>query len=113
MATATLLDRAKISAAAACAIVIVLGGAGYTAYKDLLASLPSKDVVDNNTARIQKVIDWDKEEHVRLTKERIESETKQHDNDVLFQSQVLRRLEIMEGVERDILSRLPRRVAIQ
>lgn len=111
MATTTLVDRAKISAAAACAIVVVLGGAGYTAYKDLLASLPSKDVVDTNTQKIQNVITWDKEEHARLSAERVASEAKQHADDLVFQNQVLRRLEIMEGVERDILSRLPRRVA--
>lgn len=111
MASAALIDRAKISAVAACTIVVVLGGAGYTAYKDLLASLPSKDVVDSNTTRIQNVITWDKEEHKRLTDERVASETKQHADDVLFQGQVIRRLEIMEGVERDILSRLPRKMA--
>lgn len=101
------LDKAKISAAAACAIVVVLGTAGYTAYRDLSKDLPSKDVVANNTERIENTIRWDKEEFAKIYASQAASEFRLHQEIV----ELGHRLEIIEGVDRDILSRLPRKVA--
>lgn len=110
-----LLDKSTISVAAACVIVMVLSGAGYSTYKDLIASLPSKDVVENNTARIEKTINWVKDldaakkDEAKALESRIQAEfDRKHADDMAFQAQVLHRFDLFDAKMDSIAAQIAR-----
>lgn len=105
-----LLDRAKISAAAALVIIVTL----VSAMAWFLREIPTKKDVEDNDAKSTRIVTWVKEldqakraESLAL-EARIQAQlsTMRTDN-VSFQVQVLRRLEVIDGDVKNILTRLP------
>lgn len=100
-------DRLKISLGVGATIIVVVVGALYAVNKDVA----TKGDVESGQAMSLRISTWVKEEIAKVDGRQVASEARVTTAETLHHNEVMRQLEIMQGVERDILSRLPRRLA--
>lgn len=106
--TAT-LDRLMVSVPVGAVIIVAIIGAMSWFFE----KVPNKNDIEGNQAMSLRISAWVKEELTKVDSRQIASEKRVLDIGADNHREILRRLEVIEGVERDILSRLPRRVAIK
>lgn len=102
-----LLDKAKISAAAALVIIVTIIGALVWFFD----RIPQKSDVEDAEAKSMRIINWVKELDQGTKSNAISLEARLHGEFIRGLDHLDKRLDTIEDVQRDILSRMPRKVA--
>lgn len=110
------LDKAKVSAAAAAVIIVTIIGAMVWFFDQV----PNKKDVESQEAFSTRIIGWVKEGQASEKQERVALEgrlqaqiDKQHMDDIIFQERVLHSLDVLGNDVKNILERIPRKMALK
>lgn len=110
------LDKAKVSAAAAAVIIAAI----ISAMVWFFGQVPNKKDVESQEAFSTRIIGWVKEGRAEEKIERAALEArlqtqidKQHTDDIVFQERVLHELDVINSDVKNILERIPRKLALK